>query len=356
MHNLDQSICDGALESSLKLVATLHSNSTGNSVNPIVFNQWADGLRLATKSPALHLAILFGDDALVEPLIKNGFSPTFAYQLSDEPGMRDYLTPLDFAIASRNETVIRTLVSNGAVLGPPSSDSPCRHLLSHTSLQLWPPSGLTEVLSLLEILLSCGWPVSKGFSQQNKPSSTPTFLHQACALSVYLHDYRLPLVKLLIEKSDNTALFASATETPLHHAIRRDDPEVVDMLLQAQASFRLRGLLNKKNSHDCQPLYIAVQRAIADHDLPLDIIHSLLDHGANLDEPHTLTEARLLRLSKKTRSSARSISMASGRQDLIALVRSFGEQQFPSPLTRARTVSGGVSMDRMALPRVGTTQ
>lgn len=356
MHNLDQSICDGTLETSLKLVATLHSNSTANSVSPIVFNQWADGLRLATKSPALHLAILFGDDALVEPLIKNGFSPTFAYQLSEEPGMRDCLTPLDLAIASRNEPIIHTLLSNGAVLGPPSSDSPCRHLLTHTSLQFWPPSGLPEVLALLELLIACGWPVSKGFSRQNKPSSTATFLHQACALSVRLHDYRLPLVKFLIEKSDTSILFASATETPLHHAIRRDDAEVVDSLLQAQASFRLRGLIDKKNSHDCQPLYLAVQRAIGDHDLPLDIIRSLLDRGANLDEPHTLTEARLLRLSKKTRSTARSVAMTSGRQDLIALVKSVGEPQSARPLTRARTVSGDVSMDRTALPRVGIPQ
>ena len=208
-------------------------------------------------------------------------------------------------------------------------------------------------MSLLELLLSCGWPVSKGFSRQNKPSSTPTFLHQACALSVRLHDYRLPLVELLIEKSDTTTLFASATETPLHHAIRRDDPQVVDSLLQAQASFRLRGLLDKKNSHDCQPLYIAVQRATADYDLPLDIIRSLLDRGANLDEPHTLTETRLLRLSKKTRSTARSIAMSSGRQDLIALAQSIGEQQIAKPLTRARTVSGSVPMDRTTLPHVG---
>ena len=353
MHNLDQAICDGTLNVALELAATLHSDSTGNAVNPVVFNQWADGLRLATKSPALHLAILFGDDALVEPLIKNGFSPTFAYQLSDELGMRDYLTPLDLAIASRNEPIINMLLSNGAVLGPPNSDSPCHHLLAHTSLQLWPPSGLPELLSLLELLLSCGWPVSRSFSRQNKPSLTPTFLHQACTLSVRLHDYRLPLVKLLIEKSDNTTLFASATETPLHHAIRRDDAEVVDSLLQAQVSFRLRGLLDKRNSHDCQPLYLAVQRAIADHDLPLDIIRSLLDRGANLYEPHTLTEARLLRLSKKTRSTARSIAMASDRQDLIALVQSVGEREPARPLTRARTVSSGLSMDWTTLPHVG---
>jgi len=358
MHNLDQSICDGTLEDSLALVATLHSNSThlSNSVSPIVFNQWADGLRLATKSPSLHLAVLFGDDALVEPLIKNGFSATFAYQLSDEPGMRDYLMPLDFAIASRNVPIIQMLLSHGAVLGPPSSDSPCRHLLAHTSLQFWPPSEMPEVMSLLELLLSCGWPVSKGFSRQNKPSPTPTLLHQACSLSVRLNDYRLPLVKFLIEQSDTTTLSASATETPLHHAVRRDDAEVVDSLLEAQASFRLRGLLHKKNSHDCQPLYLAVQRAIADHDLPLDIVRSLLDRGANLDEPHTLTESRMLRLSKKTKSTARSIAMGSGRQDLIALVQSVGERQFPRPLTRSRTVSDDISMHRTALPRIGVPQ
>ena len=211
-------------------------------------------------------------------------------------------------------------------------------------------------MSLLQLLLSCGWPVSKGFSRQSKPSPTPTLLHQASALPVRLHDYRLPLVKFLAEQSDTTILSASATETPLHHAVRRDDADVVDMLLQAQASFRLRGLLDKKNSQDCQPLYLAVQRAIADHDLPLDIVRSLLDRGANPDEPHTMTEARLLRLSKKTRSTARSIAMASGRQDLIALVQSFGERPVSGLLTRAHTVSGNVSMDWTAHPGIGVTR
>jgi ankyrin repeat protein len=354
MHNLDQSICDGKVEASLALIGALTSSAThmDGLVSPIVFNQWTDGLRLATKSPALHLAILFGDNDLVKPLISNGFSPTLTYRLADEPGMRDYTTPLDLAIASRNGPVIRALLTNGAILEPPDNDSPCRHLLAHASLQVWPPSEVPEVLSLAELLLSLGWPVSKGFSRLHKPSAAPTLLHQACSLSGHLHDYRLPLVKLLIEQTDTATLSAPASETPLHHAIRRDDAKVVDSLLQAQASFRLRGLLEKKNMHDLQPLYLAVQRAASDHDLPLDIVRSLLDHRANLDEPHTLTEARLLRPSKKTRSTARSIAMASGRQGLIALVSSVRERQSARTLTRARTVSDDFSTHRTALPRV----
>jgi ankyrin repeat protein len=355
MHNLDQFICDGKMKQSLILANALTSSSTpmGSPASPIVFNQWTDGLRLATKSPALHLAVLFGDDALVEPLIKNGFSPIFVCQLSNEAGMRDYVTPLDIAIASRNESAIRTLLANGAVLAPSDSDSPCRHLLAHASLQMWPPSGVSEVMSLIDFLLSNGWPVSKGFARQHKPATAPTLLHQACNLPVRLHDYRLPLVRILIEQADTATLSAPATETPLHHAIRHDDAEVVDSLLRAQTSFRLRGLLEKKNAHDIQPLYLAVQRAISDHELSLDIIRSLLDYGANPDEPHTVTEARLLRPSKKTRSTARIIAMASGRQDLVALAQNFRERESARPLTRARTVSGDFSTHRIALPHIG---
>jgi len=325
----------------------------GSPVSPIVFNQWTDGLRLATKSPALHLAILFGDDDLVEPLIKNGFSPHLAYQLSDEPGMQGYSTPLDFAIASRNGPIIRKLLANGAVLAPSNSDSPCRNLLSHASLQLWPPSGVSELLSLVAVLLSCGWPASKDFAPHHKPSATPTLMHQACSLSVRLHSYRLPLVKLLVEHSDTATLSTPATETPLHLAIRHDDQEVVDCLLQAQMNFRLRGMLENKNSHGCQPLYLAVQRAAADRDLRLDIVRLLLDHGANPDEPHTLIETRRLRPSKKTQSTARSIAMESGRQDLISLIQGAEGGKYPKSLMKAHTASDDVSMYWNTLPNVG---
>lgn len=340
MHNLDQSICDGNLERSLALVGALLSSSAqkGSHASPIVFNQWTDGLRLATKSPALHLAVLFGDDTLVEPLIKNGFSPNFAYQLSDDPAMRDYSTPLDLAIASRNEPILRVLMVNGAVLEPSNGDSPCRQLLAHASLQMWPPPGYREIQSLLELLLSHGWPVNKGFVRHHKLSATPTFLHQACSISYNLHDYRLPLVNFLIEQADTALSSVLSSETPLHHAIRRDDLEVVNALLQAQATFRLRDSLEKKNTHGVQPLYLAVQRATADHALPLDIIRSLLNRRSNLDELHTQSESRRLRPSKKTHSTARSIAMESGRQDLITLVQGVADNQVLKPLTRARTV------------------
>lgn len=355
IHNLDQSICDGRQEKAHVLTNALFSDSTqvGDPATSIVFNHFNDGLRLATKSPALHLAVLFGDAALIKPLIKKGFSPNLPYQLSHEPGMRGYLTPLDLAIASRDDSIIRELVANGAVLDPPKGESPCRQLLAPESLQLWPPSEVSGLLSTLELLLSFGWPVSKGFARLHTTSSTaPTFLHQACSLSANLHDYRLPLVKFLLEEPDTSALPALASETPLHHAIRRDDLEVVDAILQAQNSFQLQTLLDKKSAHGYQPLYLAVQRATANHDLPLDIVRCLLDQGADLDNTHTQLKSRRLRPSTKTQSTARSIAMESNRQDLISLVQSVGDKRVPTPLTRARTVCDDGSMDRSTLPRV----
>jgi ankyrin repeat protein len=355
MHNLDQSIIDNRLEKSQTLISALHTGSiqSDNPATSVVFNQWTSGLRMANKSPALHLAVLFGDHALVKPLVNNGFSPNFEYQVSKEPGMRDYLTPLDLAIASRDDSIIRELLANGAILDPSKGESPCRQLLAPASLQLWPPSVVSDILSTLTLLLSSGWPVSKSFARHHTTSPTPTLLHQACSLSASLHDYRLPLVKFLLEQPDNATLSAFASETPLHHAIRCDDLEVVDALLQAQSGFRLQGLLEKRGSDGYQPLYLAVQRVIADRDLSLDIIRHLLDHRASLDHEHTQIESRRLRTSKKTHSTARSTAMESGRQDLIDLVRSVENKQLAKPLMRSRTVSDDVSMRRSTLPRIG---
>jgi ankyrin repeat protein len=358
LHNLDQSIIENRLEKSQTLVSALQTGSTRSDspANSIVFNQWTSGLRMANKSPALHLAVLFGDHTLVKPLVNHGFSPNFEYQLSKEPGMRDYITPLDLAIASRDCSVIRELLANGAILDPSKGESPCRQLLAPVSLQLWPPSGVSEIMSTLTLLLSSGWPVSKSFARHHTTSPTPTFLHQACSLYASLRDHRLPLVKFLLEQLDDATLSAFASETPLHHAIRRDDLEVVDALLQAQSGFRLQGLLEKRGSDGYQPLYLAVQRAIADRDLSLDIVRHLLDRRADPDHEHTQIESRRLRTSKKTHSTARSTAMESGRQDLIDLVGSVENKQLSKPLMRARTVSDDVSMRRSTLPHIGVLQ
>lgn len=354
MHNLDQAICDGKLEKSLTLVNALLSGSTqlGNPATTIIYN--SNGLKYANKSPALHLAVLFGDVELVKPLVKNGFAPNFAFKLSDEPGLRECQTPLDIAIASRNHKIIRDLLANGASLDPAKGESPCRQLIAHASLQLWPPSEVSEITSTLKLLLSFGWPISKGFARNQTPSPTPTFLHQACSITPSLHDYRLPLVQYILEQSDTATISAPASETPLHHAVRRDDLDVVNALMQGQPTYKVRSLLEKTNTQQCQPLYLAVTRAVADSDLPLDIVARLLQLGASLDDVHTQFESRRFRTSKKTQSTARSIAMESSRQDLIDLVEGFEEKQVAKPLARSRTVSDDISMHhRSAVPHIG---
>jgi ankyrin repeat protein len=355
MHNLDDAICSGKVEKALTLINALYSGSTqsGNSDASIVFNSFSPGLRSATKSPALHLAVLFGDLALIKPLTKNGFSANLPYQLSCEPGMQEFLAPLDIAIASRNEQIILELLANGALLDPTKGLSPCRQLLAPTSLQLWPPSDVLEVKSTLDLLLSSGWLAGRGFARQSAPIAMPTLLHQACSLPPLFAEHRLPLVNFIIERYDTNYLSVPASETPLHYAIRLDDVSVVDALLQAQRSSRLRNMLDKRNAQDCQPLYLAVQRAIANFDLPLTIVRSLLDQGAGLDNVHTQYESRRLRTSKKTHSTARSIAMESGREDLVALVQLHKERVTLQPLTRARTVSDDSLLRKSALPHIG---
>jgi ankyrin repeat protein len=355
VHNLDEAICSGKVEKALTLVNALYSTSTqlDNPDTSIVFSSFSPGLRSATKSPALHLAVLFGDLTLIKPLTKNGFSANFAYQLSFEPGMQETLAPLDVAIASRNEQIILELLAHGALLDPTKGLSPCRQLLAPTSLQLWPPSDVFEVISTLDLLLSRGWLAGRGFARQNTPIAVPTLLHQACSLPPTFSEYRLPLVNFILERYDTNYLSVPALETPLHHAIHLDDILVVDTLLQAQRSFRLRNMLDKRNAQDSQPLYQAVQRAIANFDLPLTIIRGLLDQGADLDNVHTQYESRRLRSSKKTHSTARSIAMESGREDLVALTKLHKERATLQPLTRARTVSDDGSLRKSALPHIG---
>ena len=355
MHNLDESIRAGKVEKALTLVNALYSGSAqlGNTDTSIVFSSFSPGLRSATKSPALHLAVLFGDLTLIKPLTKNGFSANLPYQLSSEPGMQEFLTPFDIAIASRNDQIIIELLENGALLDPTKGLSPCRQLLAPTSLQLWPPSDVSEVISTLDLLLSSGWLACRGFARQSTPTSMPTLLHQACSLPHYFSEYRLPLVNFILERYNTGYLSVPATETPLHHAIRLDDIRVVDTLLQAQRSFRLRNMLDKTDAKGCQPLYQAMHRAIANHDLPLNIIRGLLDQGADLDNVHTQYESRRLRTSKKTHSTARSIAMESGREDLVALVRQYVERPTLQPFTRARTVSDDGSLRKSALPHLG---
>jgi ankyrin repeat protein len=355
MHNLDEAICSGKVEKALTLVNALYSGSTqlDNPETSIVFSSFSPGLRSATKSPALHLAVLFGDLTLIKPLTKNGFSANLPYQLSCEPGMQDFLAPLDVAIASRNEQIILELLTSGALLDLTKGLSPCRQLLAPTSLQLWPPSDVSEVLSTLDLLLSSGWLAGRGFARQNTLVAMPTLLHQACSLPPLFSEYRLPLVNFILERYDTGYLSVPALETPLHHAIRLDDILVVDTLLQAQRSFRLRNMLDKRNAQDSQPLYQAVQRAIANFDLPLTIIRGLLDHGADLDNVHTQYESRRLRTSKKTHTTARSVAMESGREDLVALVQLHKERATLQPLTRARTVSDDGTLRKSALPHIG---
>lgn len=355
VHNLDESICSGKAEKALALIGALYSGSTqlGDPETSIVFSSFSPGLRSATKSPALHLAVLFGDLSLIKPLIKNGFSANLLYHLSCEPGMQELLAPLDIAIASRHEQIIVELLANGALLDPPKGLSPCRQLLAPTNLQMWPPTDVSEVTSLLYLLFSSGWPAGRGFARQSIQVSLPTLLHQACSLPPPFSDYRLPLVNRILERHDTGYLSVPASETPLHHAVCLDDERVVETLLQAQRSFLLRNMLDKRNAQGCQPLYQAVQRAIANCDLPLTIIRGLLDQGADLDNVHTQYESRRLRTSKKTHSTARSIAMESGREELVALVKLYREKQTLQPLTRARTVSDDGSLRKSALPHIG---
>jgi hypothetical protein len=240
-------------------------------------------------------------------------------------------------------------------LDPPKGETPCRQLLAPAFLQLWPPSKALEVLSTLGLLLSSGWPAKKDFARHHTACSTAIFLHQACSLSPRLHNFRHHLSGFTLDQSDIVKLTAFASETPLHHAVRRDDLEVVQALLKAQRSFRLQSA--GEEEHTRLSAAISCCSAGSRRSTPTTG-HSPLSTGlrSRSGRLHTQTAPHRLWSSKEIHSTACSVPMESDRQDLIDLVHEFEDKQSPKLLTRAQPVCGNMSTNRFNLPHIGVSR
>jgi ankyrin repeat protein len=113
--------------------------------------------------------------------------------------------------------------------------------------------------------------------------------------------------------SPNQEPRATSAWTALWEAIASDDADAVRALFQSRP-FAARRVLTQQNPRGRTPLYYAVTRAANNERLPLDIVHVLLDHGADLDRPAGKSRDNLY-------TTARKRAMASDREDLVALVR-----------------------------------
>jgi hypothetical protein len=113
--------------------------------------------------------------------------------------------------------------------------------------------------------------------------------------------------------SPNQEPRATSAWTALWEAIASDDADAVRALFQSRP-FAARRVLTQQNPRGRTPLYYAVTRAANNERLPLDIVHILLDHGADLDRPAGKSRDNLY-------TTARKRAMASDREDLVALVR-----------------------------------
>jgi hypothetical protein len=120
----------------------------------------------------------------------------------------------------------------------------------------------------------------------------------------------LPIsVEALLQKPD-----AREGMTALREAIGLDDADAVNTLLRWQPSHRVQSWLSKKDGYGSTPLFFAMRRATSSKDLPLDIIRSLLEYGADVEERDVEWKTRLWR------GTAKSLALNSGRDDLVALV------------------------------------
>jgi ankyrin repeat protein len=105
----------------------------------------------------------------------------------------------------------------------------------------------------------------------------------------------------------------------LNEAIALDDIDAVRASLSQSQQHDMPGLLSlllKQDSGGRAPLSHAVCRADIDTRLPLEIVRILLDHGADLDQGW-----RVFLTNRMT--TARRIALTSGRDDLVALVKSY---------------------------------
>jgi hypothetical protein len=141
---------------------------------------WRSGLRKHVppeRVTALHFAALFGEVEMAQRLIATSFN------VNEVPfGYSSKLTPLHFALGSRQVETVRLLIANGAVPVEPDTWST---MASQLMTRSWLLKTLSDseregvanrIIACLELLLKAGWQINVPYG-----AAKTTILHQAVA-------------------------------------------------------------------------------------------------------------------------------------------------------------------------------
>lgn len=331
--NLQKIEINGELEASI---------CTGNSIEPaslsrLVPSQVASTVLMPATPKfqrrkndlALLLAVIFRDIYLIKPLIKRGYSPHADLVYSQD---RNQSTPMEFAIATRCEPVIRELLDNVPVL-------PCAHgqvllgvLLNHGNLRISPPSGIESIKRVIDLLMparSLAYAACDCGPFENPAGRIPPchqcvwqLINDSCNMPSHMHDYRLPLVTHLLQytKFPGGMPLYRVLDARLTKAVILGFPTVVKFLITETTEDSLLRTWLKKN-YFMRLLELAILRAINLPKISLDTVRVLLEMEADLQakDPSGQPAIRL-------RERAINPALKSKRADLVALVETYNER------------------------------
>ena len=263
-------ICDGRLEDATNFLKTCEQESLQTK---------------AGEATPLHFAAVFGDLEVAQALVAAGaaLSSWATWFLSD---IHRDTTPFRCAVGGRHPNMIEFLVRELR-----KKYGPEYRIFPHSLLQpLWleatdccDPQEIIDVLHTVSNLGLWQYTSWKNSSLTEGRRYQSSVLHQACQIPASKSQLRKPVVGFLMEAKMNVLLPTAVLpgkphgRIPLHLAILNDAAEVVPLLLERQSLEQLEMGVNESGDS----LHLAVGRAAADPKVPLNIVETLLEAGAN---------------------------------------------------------------------------
>ena len=207
--------------------------------------------------------------------------------------------------------------------------SPWFALLEHANLRDFPPASIESITQVIDLLMPhspSDTVVCACSPKSDNDDGTCywyqwTLLCQACEMPAELSDYRVPVVAYLLTYivSDDKSI-RHTTDSPLCNAIFLIYPTIACFLMETAEESTLKAWLRKKNSDGLSPLF----EAMLNPGVPLKVVRTLLDKGANLGS-FRWAQLGLFRITQK--QTAREFALESGEKDLIALVKEYDRKQ-----------------------------
>ena len=258
---------------------------------------------------ALHFAVLFQDLHWVESLVNVGYSPNLSAQASDRKPFDVLRTPIDIAIASHCEPILKALLKRAYIGNYRRS---CIKLFATTSLSIWPSTDLGAYTRVLNILMA--------ESFHAKESWQKTILHQILDLPEPWTHLREPLITFALEKHGRRLenIHSCTNYQPLHVTIQMDDVETFKHLLKTSSTQDLDSKLQLENGIEWSLLRHAIERVKSQADPSLRIVRAMLERGASLDDT-SMAPSRYLGSLLWKETSIRKLAMRSRCLDLWEL-------------------------------------